>query len=156
MAQAGKKLKKCCYIQPAVRESMRPKSKYERSTLPFDDETVHRASYLPIGRELAQQCRLDSMRPMSNLDLNTNLKMDTDTIHNLSYMPLKVKPKVTPPWAVRAGFVRPNIPMDLNTIYGNSYLLPGTFKECDEDAKEPQIVIYAEECDDIDGLIRVP
>lgn len=89
----GKKLKKCCYIQPPVRENMKPNLKYERPKTPFEDETVHRCSYMPINPEMALQCKMESMKPTVNLDLNRDLKMDTDTIHNLSYQPVITKPR---------------------------------------------------------------
>lgn len=157
MAQSTeKKLKKCCYVQPPVRENMKPDRKYQRPTTPFEDETVHRTSYMPIDSELAKLCKLDSMKPNHNVNLNRHLKMDTDTIHNLSYQPVITKPRVIPPWAIKSKFIRPQVPMDLNTIYENSYRLPGTFVECDENADKNVIVTYAEECHDIEGLIRLP
>lgn len=157
MAQSmQKKLKKCCYIQPAVRENMRPNRKYQRPTIPFEDETVHRTSYMPISPEIAKVCKLDSMKPNRNLDLNRHLKMDTDTVHNLSYQPVKTRARVIPPWALKSKFSRPIIPMDLNTIYENSYQLPGKFVECDENADENMIVVFAEKCDDIEGLVKLP
>lgn len=151
-----RRLKKCCYVQPPVRESMKPQYKYKPSGIPFEDETVHRTSYMPIDAETAASCKPESMKPKQNLDLNKDLRMDTNTVHDLSYQPVKTKPRVTPPWAVKEKFTKPNIPMDLNTIYENSYQLPGTFKECDENAKNDEIVAWAENCDDIDGLVRIP
>lgn len=149
-------LKKCCYVQPPKRENMAPKLRYKRPTTPFEDETVHRTSYMPIDADLAQQCRIESMKPNANINLNQDLKMDTDTVHNLSYQPVKTKPRTTPPWAKKASFIKPNIPMDLHTIYENSYRLPGVFVECDESADKNVIVTYAEHCDDIEGLIQYP
>lgn len=151
----GKQLKKCCYIQPPVRGSMKPDLKYKQPTTPFEDETVHRTSYMPIDPELAQQCKLDSMKPNVSLDLNKDLKLDTNTVHNLSYQPVTTRAREIPPWAVKAKYQRPHTPMDLNTIYENSYQLPGIFTECGENA-DNEIVVYAEHCDDIDGLIRLP
>lgn len=150
-----RKLKKCCYVQPPVRENMKPNTKYQRPTAPFEDETVHRTSYMPIDPELAQNCKLDSMKPTANLDLNSNLKMDCNTVHNLSYQPVRTKPREIPPWAIRAKYKKPLTQMDLNTIYENSYRLPGQFMECGENA-DNEIIAYAEHCDDIDGLIRLP
>lgn len=155
-AEIPKKLKKCCYVQPEVRENMKPKSAYKRPTAPFMDETVHRASYIPIDPETSKHCKPDSMKPSGQVNLNEHLKMDTDTVHQLSYQPVKTTPRVTPPWAFKKQFVRPLVPMDLNTIYENSYRLPGIFVECDENSDKNVIVTYAEHCEDIDGLIKLP
>lgn len=153
MAQSGRKLKKCCYLQPEVRENMKPRIAYKRPTIPFEDETVHRTSYMPISPQMARQCKLDSMRPNLQLDLNKNLKMDTDTTHSLSYMPVNTRPRTTPPWALKQKFLRPLIPMDLNTIYENSYQLPGRFVECDEGNQNPNLIVaYAEDCSDLQGI----
>lgn len=148
-------LKKCCYIQPAVRENMKPQLKYRQPIEPFSDETVHRTSYMPIDAETIKNCKSESMKPMQNLNLNPNLRMDTDTVQNLSYQPVKTRPRVDPPWATPLKYVRPIVPMDLNTIYDNSYRLPGRFAECDENAPENAIVTYAEDCHDIEGLVRI-
>lgn len=149
------KLKKCCYIQPPVRESMKLKETYEQPTAPFEDETVHRASYLPIDRMTAKECRMDSIKPMSGSLLDSSLNMDTNTVYKLSYQPVNTKQRINPPWALKSKYKKPTIPMDLSTIYAGSYRLPGKFIECDEWATDNLIVTYAENCDDIDGLIRV-
>lgn len=155
-SKTGKKLKKCCYIQPAIRESMKPDLQYSQPTTPFDDDTVHRLSYMPIDAKTAQECRLESMKLKANLDLNHDLKMDTNTIMNLSYQPNPVHPREVPRWAMKDQFVKPDTPMDLSTIYQNSYQLPGRFAECDEGAPDNVIVTYAENCEEIDGLIQYP
>lgn len=151
-----KKLKKCCYVQPEVRPNMKPNLKYVRPTTPFEDETVHRASYIPIDPETLKTCKSNSMKPKRGIDINQNLRMDTDTVHQLSYQPIKPKPRQIPPWARKAKYERPLVPMDCNTIYENSYRLPGTFVECDENSDQNVIVTYAEECEDIEGLVQVP
>lgn len=152
-----KKLKKCCYVQPPVRESMKLKEAYELPTEPFEAETVHRASYLPIDPKTMAEGRMDAVKPalMSDSFFDSNLKMDTNTVYRSSYQPVNTKPKVNPPWALKSKYEKPAIPMDLNTIYAGSYRLPGKFVECDEGAPDNLIVAYAEHCDDIDGLIRV-
>lgn len=152
-----KKLKKCCYIQPPVRESMMKKEEYERPTAPFDDETVYRASYLPIDPETANDLQVHLKKPEVELCLVANVKMDSDTVYNLSYKPVDTKQREDPPWALKnTKYQKPNQPMDLNTIYEHSYRLPGKFVECDEGAPDNLIVTYAEECNDIEGLIQVP
>ncbi|XP_031632864.1 stabilizer of axonemal microtubules 1-like [Contarinia nasturtii] len=213
MDRPRRKLKKCCYVQPPVRESIKPSVKYQRSTIPFNDKTTSRSDYLPIDdetmrllqadQELAKKSKADEMKtkypyrstiPFNDkttsrlsyqpIDdetmrllkadqelakkskahlmkakyphLNANIKMDTDTIHNLSYQPVATKPKETPPWAKNAKYRRSQIPMDLNTIYEYSYRLPGKFVECGDDADKNIIVTYAENCEDIEGLIRLP
>lgn len=113
-----KNLKKCCYVQPPVRESMK----------------------------LATT--LDSLS-------DKNLKLDTDTVHKLSYQPVDTKQRLNPTWAMKPGYEKPTTPMDLKTIYANSYRLPGKFVECIEGAPNNLIVIYAENCNDIDGLTQV-
>lgn len=147
-----KKLKKCCYIQPPVRESMKLKEIYEPPAAPFDDETVYRASYMPIDAKEAEVSRGHAIKPMAEPFSDSNIKMDTNTVYKLSYQPVKAKPRIAP---LKSTFEKPAIPMDLNTIYSGSYRLPGKFVECDEGAPENLIVTYAENCDDIDGLIRV-
>lgn len=116
-----KQLKKCCYIQPPVRESMKLKEIYEQPTEPFDDETVHRASYLPIDPMTSKQCRMDAVKPMADTILHPSIKMDTNTVYALSYQPVNTKQRVTPPWALKSKYKKPAIPMDLNTIYAGSY-----------------------------------
>lgn len=217
MEQPRRKLKKCCYVQPPVRQSMKPTVKYQRSSTPFNDKTTFRSSYLPIDREIAKKSKSDSMKlkptqhtiPLDNVDDETmrllqsdqelrkrskipftdetttgsdylpidqelakkfkavsmkpkhehimpDIKLDTDTIHNLSYQPIETKRRETPPWAAKKTFSRSKIPMDLNTIYEYSYRLPGKFVECGDDVDKNVIVTYAENCDDIEGLIRIP
>lgn len=133
-------------MQPLVRESMKLKEIYERPIAPFENETVHRASYLPIDSKTAEECRMDSMKPMADSFLDSSIKMDTNTVHKLSYQPVNTKQRIDPPWALKPTYQKPENPMDLNTIYAGSYRLPGKFVECDEGA---------EECDNIDGLIQV-
>lgn len=149
-----KKLKKCCYIQPPVRQSMKLKETYEPPTEPFADVTVHSSSYMPIDPKTAAESRMHSKMPMSGSILEPDLKMDLNTVHRLSYQPVNTKQKVNPPWAFKSEYEKPSIPMDLKTIYAGSYGLPGKFVECDEGAPDNLIVTYAEHCDDIDGLIR--
>lgn len=150
-----KKLKKCCYVQPPVRKSMKLSQTYERPMEPFQDETVHRASYLPIDSETAKECRMNSAKPMFDTFSDSNLKMDTDTVHKLSYQPVDTMRRVNPTWAIKSPYQKPTTSMDLNTIYANSYRLPGKFVECDAGAPDNLIVTYAVNCADIDGLIRV-
>lgn len=59
------------------------------------------------------------------------MPLASDTVTSLSYQPIKVSPKVTPPWAIQR-FLKPSTPMASDTIYKTSYQLPGTFEECDE------------------------
>lgn len=150
-----KKLKKCCYIQPPVRESMKLKDTYERPTALFADETVYRGSYLPIDSKTAKDCRMDSMKPILDSLLDPSIKMDTNTVNKLSYQPVNTKKRIDPTWALKPTYHTPQIPMNLNTIYADSYRLPGKFVECDDGTTENLIVTYAEECNDIDGLIRI-
>lgn len=148
--------KKCCYLQPERRKNMKPNRKYRRPMEPFSDETVHRTSYLPIDPKTLKECQAESTRPTHNINLNSHLKMDTDTVQNLSYQPVVTRARQTPPWAVKKKFKQPVIPMDLSTIYENSYQLPGRFVECDENAPANAIVTYAVDCGDIEGLVRIP
>lgn len=113
-SETEKKLKKCCYLQPAVRENMKPKRKYKRPMEPFSDETVHRTSYMPIDAKTLKDCQAESTKPMHNLNLNPHLKMDTDTVQNLSYQPVQTRPRVNPPWAEKKKFNKPVVPMDCN------------------------------------------
>lgn len=149
-----KQLKKCCYIQPPVRESMKLKALYEQPTEPFADETTYHGAYLPIDPKTAADCQMDAVKPMSDA-LQSNVQMDMNTVYRLSYQPVETKQRVIPSWALKSKYEQPAIPMDLNTIYGGSYMLPGKFVECDEGAPDNLIVTYAENCDDIEGLIRV-
>lgn len=150
-----KKLKKCCYQQPPLRKSMKLSESYKQPTVPFQHETVHRASYLPIDSKTAKEYRMHSTKPTAETFSKPNIGMDLNTVHKLSYQPVNTKHRDNPPWALKSIYQKPNISMDLNTIYANSYRLPGKFVECDEGAPDNLIVTYAENCDDIDGLIRV-
>lgn len=128
---------------------------YVRPTAPFQDATVHRASYLPIDSKTAKEYRMNSVKPTSQTFSRPHIKLDTNTVYNLSYRPVNTKQRDNPPWALKSTYQRPEMSMDLHTIYANSYRLPGKFVQCDEGAPDHLIVTYAANCDDIDGLIRV-
>lgn len=80
-----RKTKKIVYIQPPVRESIKPKINFKPSDLPFATETITGASFSPIDAKLASQCKADAIRPETNFKFNPDLKMDTDTVTGLSY-----------------------------------------------------------------------
>lgn len=73
-----------CYVQPAVRESMRPKINYKRPDLPFAADTVHKNSYLPFD-SAAVKGRALPIRPIVNFNANPHIKMDTESVTVLSF-----------------------------------------------------------------------
>lgn len=94
------------YVQPPVREMIRPPITYEAPTIPIDSETVHKASFLPIDRDVALQCRLPSIRPESNFNTNPGVKIDTETVTSLSFPPivgLQKIPTIIPPSRIVMG-----------------------------------------------------
>lgn len=80
--------KKLRYIQPPVRELMRPALKYVQPTIPIDSETIQKASFIPYDAALAAQCRSPSVKPISNLNIDRDIKIDDDTVTSLSYPPI--------------------------------------------------------------------
>lgn len=53
--------------------------------------------------------------------------MDCDTTQKLSYMPVCPPKKEYYPWARKACYRMPTIPMDTGTVQKLSYAPPGTF-----------------------------
>lgn len=58
-----KKLKKCCYVQPPVREPFKPTEFYLKPTIPFSDETTYRRSYMPFDSDAIAASRPLSFAP---------------------------------------------------------------------------------------------
>lgn len=79
------KKRRLCYVQPTVREMIRPPALYKRPSMPIENDTVHNTSYLPIDRDLAKQCRMSAISPEANLSLNPHIKMEKDTVTSISY-----------------------------------------------------------------------
>lgn len=81
----GKKMR---YVQPPVREMIRPPISYKQPTIPIDSDTVHKTSYLPIDRAVALLCRLPPATPEPNLGMNREVKMDSQTVTSTSFPPI--------------------------------------------------------------------
>lgn len=80
--------KKICYVQPEIRQSMRPVIGYKQPTLPFLVDTIQKTSYLPIDSNSAAKCKMKSIRPIQNINSNASIKMDSNSITSLSYQPI--------------------------------------------------------------------
>lgn len=105
-ARNGAATKKMRYVQPPVREMIRPPIKYKQPTIPIDCETVHKASFLPIDRDVALQCRLPAAVPEPNLSMNREVKLDTETVTSISFPPivgLHKIPTIVPPGRIGMG-----------------------------------------------------
>lgn len=81
----GKKLR---YVQPPVREIMRPAAAYQPPTIPIDCETVQKTSYTHIDEKIARQCRLPPAIPELNLNTNPDVKIDSQTVTSISFGPI--------------------------------------------------------------------
>lgn len=87
---------KKCYVQPPVRKSMAPLNTYKKSDLPFEENTVHKLSFLPIDWESAKGCRSSPIIPKGNLEPNPHIKMETDSVTTLSYQNITGNYKTVP------------------------------------------------------------
>lgn len=114
--------KKLRYIQPPVREMIRPPISYVQPTIPIDSETVHKASYIPIDQEVALQCRLPPAKPENSLGMGREVKLDTDTVTSTSYPPIvgiQKCPTIIPPSRIVVG----TGPMASMTTQKHDYVL---------------------------------
>lgn len=150
MENQTNELKKCCYEQPAMRQSFKPNILQYKSTSPFATDTVHRASYLPWDASRLASLRGKTFKPEMNLHIDSDMPMEKDTVMNLSYQPVFPLERKDQMWDSKSELNKPDGPMASETIYSESYRLPGRFVECDEeDITKNMIVVYAEDCDEI-------
>lgn len=118
----GPNTMKLRYIQPPVREMIRPPISYKRPTIPIDCETVHKTSFVPIDRDVALQCRLPAAIPEPNLNMNRDVKIDTETVTSISFPPfVGVQKNLTmiPPSRIVMG----TGPMEKMTTQKHDYVL---------------------------------
>lgn len=150
MENEAKELKKCCYEQPPVREPFKPNVLQDGSTSPFAFDTVHRTSYLPWDASRFASLRGKTFKPETNLHTDSDIPMEKDTVMNLSYQPVFPLDRRDQMWDFKSELIKPDGPMASETIYRESYRLPGRFVECDEEnMTKNMIVVYAEDCDEI-------
>lgn len=152
MENKAKELKKCCYEQPPVREPfILNVSQDIKSTSPFAFDTVHRTSYLPWDPSHLASLRGKTFKPETNLHtVNSDIPMEKDTVMNLSYQPVFPLERKDQMWDSKSELNKPDGPMASETIYRESYRLPGRFVECDEEnINKNMIVVYAEDCDEV-------
>lgn len=110
------------YVQPPVREMIRPPVAYQQPTIPVDCETVHKASFLPIDPDVAMQCRLPPAKPETNLNMNRDVKIDSETVTSISYPPILGLQKcstIVPPGRIVMG----TGPMQKLTTQKHDYVL---------------------------------
>lgn len=94
------------YVQPAVRESFRPISNYQRPDAPIADESVYKQSFPNIDPTTAAECRLPSTKPNAHVAIDKDIKLDTNTTMGLSYPGhryIKRTPLVIPPPRIGLG-----------------------------------------------------
>lgn len=148
MENETKEYKKCCYEQPPVRELLNT-SKGEL-TVPFPFHTVHRSSYLPHDLSQLASFRGKTFRPEPNLRTNSGIPMEKDTVMNLSYQPTFPIGRNSEMWDPnQSESIQPYAPMASETVYRESYGLPGRFVECDEQNMTKNMMsVYAQDCDE--------
>lgn len=151
MKNQTKELKKCCYEQPQVREPFKPISLQEKlSDSPFAFDTIQRSSYLPWDPARMASYRGKTFKPESSLHTNSDTPMEKDTVMNLSYQPVFPLERKDHTWNSKSEFEKSKAAMESDTVYRESYRLPGRFVECDEEnISKSMIVVYAEDCNDV-------
>ncbi|XP_037956503.1 stabilizer of axonemal microtubules 1 [Teleopsis dalmanni] len=107
------------------RTPIRPRSLICRSTGGMEKCTINRLSYMPV----CDFTRPLPIKPIPGVVSNKE-PPEKCTTYKLSYMPNCVLPKDPMPWAEKAPYIKPCIPMEKCTIQKLSYGPPGTFSRC--------------------------
>lgn len=66
------------------------------------------------------------------------------------------QPPVRPPFKRSTPYNRSEVPMSTETVYSESYRLPGRFVECDENHTNHTFVAFARNCDEVRSLTEKP
>lgn len=80
----------CCpknfkYIQPAIRESFKPKAVFERPNVPIEKGTIYKNSYLDHDFDSKFQGRGQLQRPAATFQAS-DIPMETATTHAMSFL----------------------------------------------------------------------
>lgn len=76
------------YVQPPVREMIKPEISYKRPSIPISSATVYNDSFPQIDKNLAAECRQSAIKPDTSLNIDRNILMEKDTVTKSSYPPL--------------------------------------------------------------------
>lgn len=77
------------YVQPAVRQPIKPFASYQRPEIPINSTTVYNTSFIDIDQRTANQCRMPPIKPDSSLSTDGNVPMERDSVMKSSYPPIK-------------------------------------------------------------------
>ncbi|XP_049853447.1 stabilizer of axonemal microtubules 1 [Schistocerca gregaria] len=104
---------------------IKPPTTLRCSGCPLEETTITQLSF-----QRPDPCKIDpaiSYRPFRHYK-QPEVPMETSTIQRMSYPGWTPGCKEFFPWASKGKWHCPTVPMDNNTTYNNSYLLPGDFE----------------------------
>lgn len=73
------------YVQPPIRESFKPKTVFQRSNVPIENNTIYRNSFSSFDPETLAKIRAQAKIPVVALQLDEDIPMQSETTHSMSY-----------------------------------------------------------------------